>query len=77
MRDQVLFLLESAYPNILEIDDLAKYVLHRTVTLANEYVSGQNSICWLALQVQSLGLTDLIFCLVQTDWPAIVQLYTI
>ena len=35
MRDQVLFLLESAYPNILEIDDLAKYVLHRTVTLTN------------------------------------------
>ena len=42
MRDQVLFLLESAYPNILEIDDLGKYVLQRTVTLANEYVSGQN-----------------------------------
>ena len=44
MRDQVLFLLESAYPNILEIDDLAKYVLHRTVTLAKEYVTGQNKL---------------------------------
>lgn len=34
LRDQVLFLLESAYPNILEIDDLARYVNLRAFSVS-------------------------------------------
>jgi len=37
LRDQVLFLLESAYPNILEIDDLAKYASTHFLSLMVSY----------------------------------------